>query len=133
MKTIIVVFAFCLVGALALTEEQKTKLTEYKNSCITETSVDTQVVDNAKNGNYAKDDEKLGCFTACMLKKIGIMNPDGSVNFDVARKKAPSDINKDQVEDVISKCKDSTGSNECQTASKLAQCFLEKKSFNLLH
>ncbi|CAL7937723.1 unnamed protein product [Xylocopa violacea] len=133
MKTIVVVFAFCLVGALALTEEQKAKLSEYKSACITETGVDTQVVDNAKSGNYAKDDEKLGCFTACMLKKIGIMNQDGSVNEEVARKRAPPNIPKEQVEDVISKCKDTTGPNDCQKASNLAQCFIDKKSFNVLH
>ncbi|XP_029047643.2 general odorant-binding protein 56d-like [Osmia bicornis bicornis] len=134
MKTIAVIFAFCLVGALALTEEQKAKLTQHKNACITETGVDAQVVENAKSGNFAENDDKLACFSSCMLKKIGIMGEDGTVNLDVARQRAPANVPKDQVESVINKCKDSaTGPNDCKKAANLVKCFVDNKSFNVLN
>ncbi|XP_017795892.1 PREDICTED: general odorant-binding protein 56d-like [Habropoda laboriosa] len=132
MKTIAVVFALCFVGAMALTDEQKAKLTEHKTACIAETSVDPQVVENAKKGNFAQDDEKLGCFVSCMLKKIGIMNQDGSVNEEVTRAKAPSDIPKDQVETIINKCKTATGANDCKKAANIASCFMKNKTFSVL-
>ncbi|XP_003708550.1 general odorant-binding protein 56d-like [Megachile rotundata] len=133
MKTVAVIFAFCLVGALALTEEQKAKLTQHKNACITETGVDAQVVENAKTGNFAEDDEKLACFASCMLKKIGVMNADGTINVEVARQRAPSTVPQEQVESVINKCKDTTGPNDCKKASNLVKCFKDNKSFNVLN
>ncbi|XP_076175217.1 uncharacterized protein LOC143150651 [Ptiloglossa arizonensis] len=129
MKTVFVVIALCIVGALALTEEQKAKLTEFKGACITETGVDAQVVENAKNGNVDENDEKLACFSSCMLKKIGIMNQDGTVNEEVSRKRAPAHITKEQIDDVINKCKDTTGANDCDKAAKLVKCFKQNKSF----
>ncbi|CAK9824343.1 General odorant-binding protein 56a [Anthophora retusa] len=132
MKTIAVVFALCFVGALALTDEQKAKLAEYKTACIAETGVDTHLIENAKKGNVAKDDEKFGCFSSCMLKKIGIMNQDGTLNEEVARQKAPSTIPKDQVETVINKCKTATGQTDCKKAANLVSCFMDHKTFNVL-
>ncbi|XP_017878110.1 general odorant-binding protein 56d-like [Ceratina calcarata] len=132
MKTIAVVLAICFVGAMALTDEQKAKLAEHKAVCITETGVDAQVVENAKNGNWADGDEKLECFSACMLKRIGIMRPDGSISEEVTRQKAPTDIPKEKIDDVINKCKGTTGANDCKKAANLAKCFIENKSFNVL-
>ena len=133
MKTIFVVAALCFVGALALTDEQKAKLTEFKGACITESGVDPQTVENAKKGIAVEGDEKLACFTSCMLKKIGILNQEGNFDEETARKRAPSTIAKDQVDDIIAKCKDTTGANDCDKAAKLLKCFKEHKSFNVLN
>ncbi|XP_076651124.1 general odorant-binding protein 56a-like [Halictus rubicundus] len=133
MKSILVVFALCLVSALALTEEQKAKLSQFKNDCITETGVDAKVVDDAKAGNFNDNDEKLACFTSCMLKKIGITNQDGSFNEGTARQKAPAGVTKEQLDDVINKCKDITGPNECKKAANLYKCFKDNKSFSVLN
>ncbi|XP_076240646.1 general odorant-binding protein 56d-like [Calliopsis andreniformis] len=132
MKTIFVVFALCFVGALALTDEQKTKLAEFKNACITETGVEPQAIENAKSGNADENDQKLKCFASCMLKKVGVMNEDGSFNEEVTRKRAPSHVTKDQVDDLINKCKDTTGDDVCDKAAKLVKCYKENKTFNLL-
>ncbi|XP_078053043.1 general odorant-binding protein 56a-like [Augochlora pura] len=133
MKTVLVVFALCFVSALALTDEQKAKLVQYKNDCIADTGVDAKVVDDAKAGNFNVDDEKLACFSSCMLKKIGIMNADGSINEETARKKAPAGVTQEQIDDVINKCKDITGPNDCKKAANLVKCFKDNKSFSVLN
>ncbi|XP_076295872.1 general odorant-binding protein 56a-like [Lasioglossum baleicum] len=133
MKTILVVFALCFVSALALTDEQKAKLTQYKKDCIMESGVDSKAVDDAKAGNFNENDEKLGCFSSCMLKKIGIMNSDGSVNEETARQKAPAEITKEQLDDVFNKCKDTTGPNDCKKAANLVKCFKDNKTFKIFN
>lgn len=41
------------------------KLSDFRSS---------EAVENAKKGNTDESDEKLACFTSCMLKKIGIVS-----------------------------------------------------------
>lgn len=132
MKTILVVVALCFVGALAVKDKQKAKLVEFKNSCITKTGVDAQVVEDAKNGKIKEGDEKLSCFLACMMKKIGVMNPDGTVNEELFKKKAPPTATKEQVQELLTKCKGTTGTNDCDKAAKLVKCYKENKSFDVL-
>ncbi|XP_033342464.1 general odorant-binding protein 56a [Megalopta genalis] len=133
MKAALIVFALFFVSALALTDEQKAKLTQYKKDCITDTGVDAKTVEEAKTGNFNMDDEKLACFSSCMLKKIGIMNADGSLNEETARQKAPAEVTKEQIDDVINKCKDITGPNDCKKAANLVKCFKDNKSFSVLN
>lgn len=117
---------------MAITDEQKTKLTEYRNVCITETGVESQILENARKGNVDHDNEKLACFASCILKKIQIVNPDGFTNMEVVRQRAPADVPKDQVDDVINKCKGTTGLNECRKAANLVKCFVDNKTFHVL-
>lgn len=134
MKTLLVLVCICLVGALgALTDEQKAKLKAYKTSCIQETGVAEDDVEKAKTGQIPEDNEKLSCFAACMLKKIGIMNPDGTVNEEVARSKIPQDVPQEKAEEVFKKCKDVSGSNTCEKGGNLMKCFMENKDFSVLH
>ncbi|XP_033217025.1 general odorant-binding protein 56a-like [Belonocnema kinseyi] len=134
MKTVFAVFSFCLVGAMAsITDEQRAKLQEYKTSCVAETGVDAAVVQNAKEGNIAEDDEKLACFFACLLKKIGIMNTDGTINEEVARAKIPVSVPKDKADEVINKCKLLKGATDCETAKKVMKCYGETKTFSILN
>ncbi|XP_015434872.1 PREDICTED: general odorant-binding protein 56d-like [Dufourea novaeangliae] len=135
MKAIFVVAALCFVAvqSAVLSDEQKAKLAAHKTHCLAETGVDAQTVEDAKNGNVAENDEKLACFGSCMLKRIGIMNQDGSVNEEITRKRVPASVPKEQVDDLINKCKDTTGANDCDKAAKLIKCFKENKQFTLLH
>ncbi|XP_031843085.1 general odorant-binding protein 56d-like [Nomia melanderi] len=133
MKAILLVAALCFVSALALTDEQRAKLSEYKKSCVAESGVDIKTVEDAKAGNIPESDEKLACFASCMLKKIGIMNQDGSINEEVARQKVATTVPQDQAEELIGKCKDTTGANDCDKAFKLVKCLKTNKSFAVLN
>ncbi|KAK1120042.1 hypothetical protein K0M31_012771 [Melipona bicolor] len=106
MKTLAVIFTFCLVGVLALTEEQKAKLSAHKTACIAETGVDQQLIEDAKKG-IAADDDKLSCFAFCMLKKIGAMTDDGTINVELVRQKlSDSGIPVEKIDNILNKCTD---------------------------
>ncbi|XP_043479745.1 general odorant-binding protein 56d-like [Leptopilina heterotoma] len=133
MKATFAILTLCIVGALAgITEEQKTKLAAYKTECIKESGVDAAVVQNARDGKIDDNDKKLACFSACLLKKIGIMNPDGTINEEVARAKIPDSIPKDKANEVINKCKVLKGADECETGYKVMKCYMQTKTFSIL-
>ncbi|EFN84434.1 General odorant-binding protein 56d [Harpegnathos saltator] len=93
-----------LLLAGQLTEEQKAKLKDYKESCISETGVDRDVVKNAKEGVIDENNEKLACFATCLLKKTGVMKENGDIDIDVVRSKMPPGISQEDVDDLIQKC-----------------------------
>ncbi|XP_043682570.1 general odorant-binding protein 56d-like [Vespula pensylvanica] len=130
----IIVFTFALiVGTLGLTDEQKAKLKEYKESCITESGVDPAVVENAKNGNAPEGDEKLSCFAACFIKKMGIFSPEGDLNEEILRARLQDSLPEDKVEEVFQKCKNVDGANTCKKGGKLMKCFLDNKKVVVLN
>ncbi|XP_011864897.1 PREDICTED: B2 protein-like [Vollenhovia emeryi] len=133
MKGIVIVLAICLVAVLGeLTDEQKVKLREHKEACITESGVDPTVVENAKKGEIPENDEKLACFSTCLLKKAGIMNDAGDIDWEVARSKLPAEVTEEQAEEIHNACKDITGTG-CEKGHNVLKCFIEKKRFYLLH
>ncbi|KAH0950003.1 Obp7 [Eciton burchellii] len=132
MKTILLavlaVLAFvATLDGFKLTDEQRSKLKSYKESCIAETGIDPSVIDDAKHGQFHENDEKLGCFVTCMLKKIGIMDADGNVDWEVARSKLPPDVSQDDFDHVFDRCKDIAGDG-CKKAANLLKCALEGSS-----
>lgn len=133
MKIFAFVLAVCFVSAVsALNDKERAKLREHRDACITETGVDAAKVEAAKVGNADETDEKLACFSACLLKKIGIMNADGTFNEETTRAKIPADVPVDKANDVINKCKGITGENACDTGRKIYKCYMENKTFSVL-
>ncbi|XP_058797520.1 general odorant-binding protein 56d-like [Phymastichus coffea] len=134
MKSFVVVFAICITGALAgITDEQKAKLVQHKVACISETGVSEDVVNKLKEGEPVVFDDKVNCFSACMLKRVGIMKPDGSIDEQVARAKIPKDLPQDKVDQVINSCKVQVGKDNCETGGKVLACLAKTKAVNLLH
>ncbi|OXU29508.1 hypothetical protein TSAR_003820 [Trichomalopsis sarcophagae] len=136
MKTFAIVLTLCIVGAYASTlkDDQKAKLREYKESCITETGADKAVIDGIIKGGPINRDEKLDCFSACMLKKIGIMRPDGSIDVESARAKAATtNVDVAKANEVIDKCKDLKGKDTCETGGSVFGCFITNKDFPVLN
>ncbi|XP_011692013.1 PREDICTED: B2 protein-like isoform X2 [Wasmannia auropunctata] len=132
MKTIVIVLAISFVAVLGeITDEQKAKLREYKESCITETGVDSAVVENAKKGEIVED-EKLDCFATCLLKKIGIMKEDEDIDWDVARGKIPAGVPQEQIDQLYNACKDIAGTG-CTKGANVFKCLMENKHFHILH
>ncbi|XP_012540582.1 general odorant-binding protein 56d [Monomorium pharaonis] len=132
MKAIIIVLAISVIAVLGqLTDEQKAKLREHKESCISETGVDSTLIENAKKGDIAENDEKLTCFADCLLKKIGIINANGDIDWEVARAKMPPGVSQEQADHIHNVCKDITGTG-CEKGGNLFKCFLDNKHFHLL-
>ncbi|XP_046487937.1 general odorant-binding protein 56d-like [Neodiprion pinetum] len=133
MKVLIVIFALCVAGSLGgLTDEQIAKLKSYKQSCIAESGVEPSVVENAKQGQIAEDDDKLACFAACYLRHIGVYDAEGNVHEDVFRAKLPADVPKAKADEVVNKCSGLTGSTLCRTGAKLLKCMMESRILAVL-
>ncbi|XP_011139543.1 B1 protein [Harpegnathos saltator] len=131
MKAIVVILAVSFVAVLGqLTEEQKAKLKDYKESCISETGVDRDVVKNAKEGVIDENNEKLACFATCLLKKTGVMKENGDIDIDVVRSKMPPGISQEDVDDLIQKCQNITGDG-CWKGGALMKCIMENKLISL--
>ncbi|XP_058797518.1 general odorant-binding protein 56d-like [Phymastichus coffea] len=133
MKYFVVVFAICIPSALAgITDEQRAKLVEHKVACVAETGVSEDMVAKLKGGEPVVFDDKLNCFSACMLKKIGIMKADNSIDEQVARAKVPQDLPQDKVDQVINSCKTQVGKDSCETGGKVLDCLAKSKAVTLL-
>ncbi|KAK9295640.1 hypothetical protein QLX08_010070 [Tetragonisca angustula] len=132
MKTLAVIFIFCLVGVLALTEEQKVKLLAHKTACIAETGVDQKLIEDAEKGIIA-DDDKLSCFSFCMLKKIGAMTDDGTINAELVRQKlSHGGIAVEMIDNILNNCVDMVGSTPCKKAGNIIK-YLTNNGLNLLN
>ncbi|XP_053976064.1 general odorant-binding protein 56d-like isoform X1 [Hylaeus volcanicus] len=145
MKTVAVVFVLFVASALAeLTEQQKSDLSKFADDCMTEIGIESESIKKMIIGQEPEKNGKFNCYMSCVLKKIGIIQEDGSINVDVVRQEAPADIPKEAIEDLISKCKDTTlnemkstiitaGADDCEKAGNLIKCFVENKTFNLFN
>nr|WJN66526.1 odorant-binding protein 2 [Leptocybe invasa] len=134
MKFFVIVFAICVTGALAtgITDEQKSKLKDHKVACVAETGVTEDVIEKLKKGEAVVLDDKLNCFSACLLKRIGIMRADGSIDEKVARAKIPKDLPQDTVDKVVNSCKVQVGKDSCETGGKVLVCLAKTKVITLV-
>ena len=132
MKTIALVLALCVSGTLAdVTTDQIIILLRYKDECMTETGIDKELLDKAlKAESTGHGEEKLGCFVACILKKVGIMNKDGSIDAAAAKEHAPMNVPNDIAVDMIKKCKDPEGADDCAKAANFVNCLIERQLAN---
>nr|QDJ95972.1 odorant-binding protein 29 [Encarsia formosa] len=138
MKAFVTFFALCLaaVHAAGLTDDQKAKLADYKKSCFVETGADPNAFENYKanivKGVEVKFDDKMNCFAACMLKKIGIMRPDGTIDEAVARSKVPKELPQDKVDQAINTCKTQVGKDNCEIGGKVTGCLVKTKVLEMI-
>ncbi|XP_076677999.1 general odorant-binding protein 19d-like [Andrena cerasifolii] len=133
MKTIALILALCVSGTLAaISSEQIIKLLRYKDECMGETGINDEMIEKAiKEGINAQRDKKVECFMACILKKVGVMNHDGSINLGAAKEHAPVNVTNGALDDTINKCKDTGGANDCEKAASFVDCVMDKQLFNV--
>nr|ALS31053.1 odorant-binding protein [Phenacoccus solenopsis] len=133
MKYLIAICALCFVSCIsALTDEQKAKLKSYKEGCIYESGLNPAVIEQIKKGGSVPFDDKLNCFSACLLKRLAIMKPDGSIDEAVARAKIPKEVPQNKANQVINICKSQVGRTQCETGGKVLGCLLKTKAVQFL-
>nr|WNA16301.1 odorant binding protein 2C [Quadrastichus mendeli] len=135
MKCFVIVLAVCVAGAYAATlnDEQKATLKGFKEGCITESGVSADTVNAIIKGGEIKREEKLDCFSACMLKKIGIMRADGTIDVEASRAKVKTtNVDVAKADKIIDKCKDLIGKDTCETGGNVFACFVQGKDFPVL-
>ncbi|XP_014208127.1 uncharacterized protein LOC106639173 [Copidosoma floridanum] len=100
--------------------------------CGHEMGMDTEQI---RNVLLTKDDEKLGCLNACVLKKLGVMI-DGKLHeenlYEVLEKHKDTIYNFDEVKEAVEDCYDEVDEAEdlpeCQLARKFSICMDEHLS-----
>ncbi|KAF7990214.1 hypothetical protein HCN44_000019 [Aphidius gifuensis] len=128
MKFFAIIFVACIVGAFgALTPEQNSKLEEIRAACAKESSADPAKIENAKKGNWDESDPKLGQFSSCFLKKLGLMDNSGNLNVELTREKIGKVVSAEKADEIMKKCKDLKGDNADQTGIKLLKCYTDNK------
>ncbi|XP_033216885.1 general odorant-binding protein 56a-like [Belonocnema kinseyi] len=125
MKIFVAILGLSIVGILAdTTEKDNTNWEANKNACIKEVGIDPDALEKSFKGALDKNDEKLGCFLACISKKMGLMNADGSINE--SRLRVRGGVGKERAVMMRNKCKVMKGDNDCETALKVANCMHEE-------
>nr|ANT46040.1 odorant-binding protein 11 [Microplitis mediator] len=130
MKIFAVIFAICIVYAVAignLTEEERVELDRLANICVNETGFYEGHNSDDPAKNWISYGFKLQCYFSCMLKKMNIMNEDGTLNEEMIRKKIGDEVPADKIDAVITKCKDLKGANKCETATMIMKCYSDER------
>lgn len=113
-----------------LSPEQLKQWHDIKEACITESGVSREFVEEAEKGVLIID-EKLACFGACAMKKIGLMREDGSIDIDAGIANIPIAFNKERAEEALRKCAKLDNSNLCMKAGIIIKCLMDQKKYVL--
>ncbi|XP_006609102.1 uncharacterized protein LOC102674156 [Apis dorsata] len=128
MKTIVLIFAFCVcVGALTI-EELKTKLHTEQSACKTETGIDQQKANDVNQGNVDVEDKKVQLYSECILKKFNILDTNGVFKPQGIVTVMEILIDENAVKQLVSECSAISEDNIHLKASKLIQCFSKYKT-----
>lgn len=100
---------------------------KYRQECIEKTTVQPELIDRADKGDFA-DDKNLKCFAKCFYEKVGFINGEAELQFDVIKSKIPSNANRERALGIIEKCKDIKGADPCDKAYAIHKCYYEKSA-----
>ncbi|XP_016916883.1 uncharacterized protein LOC108000784 [Apis cerana] len=128
MKTIVLIFGFCIcVGALTI-EELKTKLHTEQSVCATETGIDQQKANDVIQGNVDVEDKKVQLYSECILKKFNVLDKNGVFKPQGIALVMELLIDENAVKQLLSECSTISEDNVYLKASKLVQCFSKYKT-----
>lgn len=114
-----------------LSGAQKETATKLTVECVKESGVKTDVLAEAKKGQYT-DDDGLKKFTYCFFEKLGIITPDAKLNVDTAIAKLPSGVDKAEATKVLEQCKNKTGKDPVDTSFEIFKCYNKGISTHVL-
>ncbi|KAG5345007.1 B2 protein, partial [Acromyrmex heyeri] len=122
MKTIVILLAISFVAVLG-DEDGHPKWEQYREECINKSGVDPAVLEKAKKGEPDDNDEKLACFSTCILKKLGTLKENGEVDWDkVQEHMLKRNKSEEQINRVRNECANVDGEG-CQKGKNLIKCF----------
>ncbi|XP_017051277.1 general odorant-binding protein 56d [Drosophila ficusphila] len=124
MKFLIVLTAILAMSAaeLQLSDEQKAVVHANGALCAQQEGITKDQALALRNGKFDDTDAKVKCFANCFLEKAGFLI-DGKVQPDVVLAKLGPLAGEDKVKAVQAKCDSITGSDKCDTAYQLFQCY----------
>ncbi|KAL0828878.1 hypothetical protein ABMA28_003784 [Loxostege sticticalis] len=136
----IALFACLLEMAMSLTEEHKLKLQAtfetVGEKCAKENNITEEDIAAFKERKFP-DGQEAACFSACVLKNIGLIDDEGQLSHDLAVENAKAVFGEGDeikaIEEFIETCKDSVadGADACERAKLVFKCFVEhSEKFN---
>ncbi|KAH8298450.1 hypothetical protein KR044_003477 [Drosophila immigrans] len=125
MKFLIVLVACVALAAadeIKLSEEQKAKAREHGAACIEQEGITKEQAHSLRDGSFDGADAKVKCFANCFLEKTGFL-VDGQIKPDVVLEKLSPIAGADKVKAIQAKCDSLKGTDKCDTAFQLYQCY----------
>ncbi|XP_017123108.1 general odorant-binding protein 56d [Drosophila elegans] len=124
MKFLIVLTAVLAFTAaeLQLSDEQRAVAQANGALCIQQEGITKEQATALKAGDFSDTDPKVKCFANCFLEKTGFLI-DGQVQPAVVLAKLGPLGGEDTVKAVQAKCDGIKGSDKCDTAYQLFQCY----------
>ncbi|XP_023160822.1 general odorant-binding protein 56d isoform X2 [Drosophila hydei] len=129
MKYLIVLVAIvALVAAdVQLTDEQKARAKANAGACIEQEGVAKEQAMALREGKFENVDDKVKCFANCFLEKSGFL-VDGQIKPDVVLEKIGPIVGVEKVKAAQEKCDSLKGTDKCDTAFQLYQCYYKQNT-----
>nr|AVU05017.1 odorant binding protein 8 [Agrilus mali] len=128
MKSLIIlcIFGLFVSTKARLTEEQRNQLKTIYATCEEKTKVDKEQIKLSHEGKKT-DDPKLNQYYYCVLTKLGVVDGESKLKFDVV----DMDLSKEQkqnLQQIVDKCKNERGKDKYETAKLLFECYWKTTS-----
>ncbi|XP_030567608.1 general odorant-binding protein 56a [Drosophila novamexicana] len=114
--------ALAVASPIELTEDQKALTKQYGEQCAKEVNLTEEEVSKVKAKDFKSPSENIKCFANCFFEKVGTLK-DGVVQEEVVLKKLGALIGEEKTREALTKCGGIKGENNCDTATKLHECF----------
>ncbi|XP_037952901.1 general odorant-binding protein 56d-like [Teleopsis dalmanni] len=113
--------------SVSLNADQNAKLQAAAAECIEKEKITMDEVLKLNQGKFDSAAENLKCFANCFLDKLGFF-VNGAVKEDVLSSKLSPIFGADSVKDIMKKCNNIKGANNCDTAFKLFECYYKNNA-----
>ncbi|XP_031773733.1 uncharacterized protein LOC100862950 [Apis florea] len=128
MKTIVIIFAFCIcVGAMTI-EELKAQLRDVQQTCKAESGIDEQKANDVHEGSFDVEDEIAQLYSQCIINKFNTVDESGNFNENVVREIMKVYLDENNVNQLVSECSSVSDANIHLKFSKLMICFEKYKT-----
>ncbi|XP_039955516.1 general odorant-binding protein 56d-like [Bactrocera neohumeralis] len=105
-----------------LTEEQIQKARTLTTECLKETGAAEEAIRALIRGDDSQVDGKVKCYAKCTLGKLGYVE-NGKVNEKNVQNFLGKLIGEDKAKAIQAKCNGLKGTDECDTAYQIRQCY----------
>ncbi|XP_061388513.1 general odorant-binding protein 56d-like [Musca vetustissima] len=108
-----------------LSEQQKINALQYSAECFEKEHSTTEAATALIKGQFDGLDKNAQCFANCFLQKAGFIS-NGVPQPEVLSQKLGPNVGQDKLDAIMAKCNSLKGSDNCETAFVLYQCYYKE-------
>ncbi|XP_023722108.1 general odorant-binding protein 69a-like [Cryptotermes secundus] len=125
--TFSITVAILLLGSACISAEfsgrAMERAKEIDSKCRAEIGADKGYVTKFLRGEIEADDmDRYKCFLKCLMMGLSSLSHDGVYDIDEEKENIPPEI-LDEGHRILAKCKDTKGSDPCDTAYQIHKCY----------